>query len=591
MKDVVSQTESKQGDHTVVFVTFETEFAKSGGLGAVMGLLPKQMAQHEGCLVIAPYFDHITNLDKLVERDKIQSYATRASFSLSIGGETYPVAVIEVVGRDGFTTYLISSKGFFTAPVDPYTNPRDPTRPMDPNTNPIRPDKLVEDALFLCAALPRVLEALDCSDGIVLHLQDWETACAAQAVRRDRDVGQVCCVLTLHNPYDRYLGAVKSDVAAALISHLGLKRENVLTQMIPLMVGPILTVSETFARELVSDPLHTQVFAPHLQPLLEDRGVKGVDNGLFGERVFPFSPEAREQAEQGNFDAIQREKWERRQDLAEVLDAYQQELAQMVDPNREAWGDDLDLSDPWKPVFLMMGRDDPRQKGFDVIVEAIRHLPPNSARYIFTPIPGDEGLKGLAFLRHLARERPGEVKAFPFRLSPEAFGALQKGSSYMVMGSLYEPFGAANEAYLTGMPVVARATGGLLQQVVPYSAAGLSQFGQMLVSSYRGADDPPTGFLFREPSTPANVQGWRRIVDCAYWHQETKGDRIADRRGTALFDGMVSGAVAALEAAIQLYTSNQARYAEMIYRGFQMLDQFSWDRAVSEYRHLYDSEC
>ncbi|HET91665.1 MAG TPA: glycosyltransferase [Chloroflexi bacterium] len=582
------QSEPGKGQRTIVFVTFETEFAKSGGLGAVMGMLPQRMAQHEACFTIAPHFSRITNLGRLAEQNKIRSFSNRASFPLSVGGETYSVALVEVVGRDGFRTYLLSAEGFFTAPVDPYTNLRDPTRPMDPYANPILPARLTEDALFFCAAVPPALAALKRVDDVVLHLQDWETACVARAWRLSPDVRPATCVLTLHNPYDRYLGGVDSDVAAALISHLRLNEENVLTQMIPLMDGPISTVSETFARELVRDPLHTQVFAPHLQHLLTDKGVVGVDNGLFGELAFPFSPAARDQAEQSDFTAIQQEKWDRRQTLAEVLDAYQRELAQAADPNREAWGDDLDLSDPWKPVFLVMGRDDPRQKGFDVIVEAIRHLPRDSARYIFTPMPGAEGLMGLEFLRRLALDRPGEVKVFPFRLSFDAFKALQNGSSYMVMGSLYEPFGAATEAYLAGMPVVARATGGLVQQVVPYSNVGLSRFGQDLVDSFHSLDDPPTGFLFREPSVPENVQGWRKIVDCAYWNQEPKGDRIADRRGTALFDGMVSGAAEALGAAIQLYVSDQARYAEMIYRGFLMLERFSWERAVSTYRRLYD---
>jgi glycogen synthase len=227
-----------------------------------------------------------------------------------------------------------------------------------------------------------------------------------------------------------------------------------------------------------------------------------------------------------------------------------------------------------------------------VIAEAIRRLPAGQARYIFTPMPGAEGLLGLSFLRRLAEDRPGEVNVFPFRLSFEAFQALQRGSSFMVMGSLYEPFGAANEAYLAGMPVVARATGGLVQQVAPYADVGLSPYGRRLAAQFHEAGSEPTGFLFRELAGSDAVDGWRRIVRCAYWNQDPKGDRIADdRRGIPLFDAMAASAAQAIEAAIRLYTSDQPAYARMIHAGYKMLGRFSWERAVTSYRRLYDDVC
>jgi glycogen synthase len=577
---------------TVVFVTFETEFAKSGGLGAVMGVLPRQMAQYETCFMLGPHFESITDLDRLAQTGRIEAFSIVSSFDLPVGRKKYAIDVIQVTGPDGFKTFLLSADGFFTAPVDPYLNPRDPTSPMDPDANPNVPDRLVEDALFFCAAVPRTLVALGVTQDLVLQLQDWETACVAQAVRLDPDVESAACVLTVHNPYDRYLGDVDSELASDLLTHLRLRRDNVLTQMIPLVDGPLSTVSKNFARELTSDPLHTRVFADHVQPLLAERGLVGIDNGIFGQVTFPFSPQAEKRAKRGDFRRVQAEKWERREKLAEVIAQYQRELAQASDPGRQAWGVDLDLSDPGLPVFLVMGRDDPRQKGFDVIAEAIRWIPEGAARYIFTPMPGAEGLVGLGFLKRLADDRPGEVKVFPFRLSFEAFQALQNGSSYMVMGSLYEPFGAANEAYLAGMSVVARATGGLVQQVVPYSQAGLSPYGQGLVASFHGTDAAPTGFLFREPSSPDETDGWRRIVNCAYWNRVPRGDRIADdRKDIPLFAGMVQSAAEALRAAIDLYSSDQPTYARLIYNGFTMLEQFSWDRAIEGYRRLYDRVC
>jgi glycogen synthase len=554
---------------TLVFVTFETSFAPSGGLAAVMKVLPQEMARHETCFVLAPYFPNIS-----------KPWPVLGTFSLTIRDQTFSIEIRHATDAGGFPAYLLASEPFFTAPSDPYTNPDNP-------------HKLVEDALFFCAAAPQALIEIARLRGttphnLVLHLQDWETACVAQAIHKQPEIQAVACVLTLHNPYDRYVNYALTPLVSNLMSHLHLVAGNILAQMIPLMAGPLSTVSQNFADELTGDPLHTEVFAPHLQGLLASQGVVGVDNGLFGQLAFPFSEDARQQAAGGNFETLQQEKWQRRQTLAEVLEAYQHELSKNPKPGRDAWGDDLDLSDPWQPVFLFMGRDDPRQKGFDVAAEAIRRIPPSRARYIFTPMPGAEGFEGLKFLKDLAQERPGEVKAFPFRLTPEAFMALTRGSSFLVMGSLYEPFGGASEAYLAGMPVVARASGGLVQQIAPYPSAALSRQGRQLVALFHGRKAEPTGFLYREPSVPDVMADWQKIVECSYW---PGGDRIEARKGIPLFDAMVQRAAWALQDAIDLYQTDQTAYAQMIYHGYQMLDNFGWDRAIREYRRLYDRVC
>jgi glycogen synthase len=570
---------------TTVFVTFETRFAPSGGLGAVMKVLPNQMAQVEKCCVLAPYFQNISGPAPVA-----------TTFTVPLKSKRHLVEVRQVTDTSGPDTYLLAADGFFTAPVDPYINPLDPATPMDPYVNPIDADKLVVDALFFSAAVPNALAALSQKGlvplrNLVLHLQDWETACAAQAVRRHPDIQSAACVLTLHNPYDRYLGLRETLLVGELVSYLGLEYDNVLAQMIPLMDGPLSTVSQNFADELTGDPLHTRVFARHLQHLLVSKGVVGIDNGLFGQLAFPFSEEARKKAERADFSRIQREKWARRARLGEVLDAYQRDLAQEDRAGRRAWGSDLVLSDPELPVFLILGRDDPRQKGYDIVAEAIRQIPPGKARYIFTPMPGDEGFLGLGFLKALAQERPGEVRVFPFRLDPAPFQALKEGSSFMVMGSLYEPFGAATEAYLAGMPVVARATGGLVQQVVPLPSAALAREGRQLAAAFHRPGSEPTGFLFREPSVPDPVQDWQRMVDCAYWQSSIKGDRVEDRKDIPLFQAMVQRAAWALQDAIDLYQADQAGYARMIYHGYRMLNRFSWDRAIAEYQRLYDRVC
>jgi glycogen synthase len=550
---------------TIVFVTFETEFAPCGGLAAVMKIFPKQLAKTESCCTIGPYFENITTKKPI----SAQIANTGIEFALRFGDTSHVVRVLKHTDNSGYSSYLLQSDGLFTAPTDPYINPGNP-------------EKLLYDSLFFCAAVPKALIALGKTSDLVLHLQDWESASVAHTVKNERAIESVACILTLHNPYDRGIDARD----AALISAQELPGETILTKVIPLVDGSLSTVSRNFADELTNYPLHTQVFADHLQDQFKSKGIVGVDNGLFGKHQFPFSEDADHEAKQGDFGLIQKEKWERRIALSETIDKYMRDIS--GNPDTRVWGEGLDLSDPRLPVFLCLGRDDPRQKGYDVAAEAIRAIPVGKARYIFTPMPGDEGFEGLNFLKNLAEERPGEVMVFPFRLGPKPFMALQRGSSYMAMFSLYEPFGGANEAYLAGMPVVARATGGLVQQTIPHESSALSPYGRQLIKKYHGQGGKPTGFLFREPSLKNDVDGWQKIVDCAYLHGEQGVDRIEDRRGIPLYDEMVKRAGQSLEGAIELYSSDQDAYAEMIYSGFKMLDNFSWDRAIVEYRRLYD---
>lgn len=593
-------------DRTVVFVTFETEFCRLGGLAAVMTWLPKELHQSdskEQCIVIAPHFQALTRPNELKRQHRIRDYASVLSFAFAVRGVPHRVDVVELVGTEGVNLYLLSSAAFFTAPKNPYVNPCDASKPLNPYRNPSNPEKLTEDALFFCAAVPTALVELHkagkiTSKTVVLHLQDWETACVAQAIELVAyrpELSSCVCTLTLHNPYDRYVGTTSSLAVLDLAEHLQLSEGHILPQMMPLMRGAISTVSEHFAKELRSDPLHTQAFAPHLQDMLATKTLVGIDNGLFMANEFPFSCQALDEAHKGNFVPLRDEKMARRRELGSVMETYQKQLAEEAREGEEAWGEALDLSDPHVPVFLLMGRDDPCQKGFDVMAEAIRATT-KEARYVFTPIPGDEDLLGLAFLKRLAEDCPGRVQVFPFRMQQDAYETLQKGSSFMVMGSLYEPFGAATEAYVTGMPVVARATGGLVQQVTPHpegcKRGYLTPAALQVIHAYHAEDDAPTGFLFRERFVdPSSAErGWLQIVQCAYWQANPKADRVEERKQYELFNDIVAAAAAALEHAIELYQEQPLDYAKMIYSGYEMLARFSWDRAIASYkRHLYDA--
>lgn len=583
----------------IIFVTFETEYFSFGGLGAVMKWLPREIGNGK-CAVMAPHFKNLIKFDRLLQSGAATKVTPLFTYHVLIRGRAFPVEVTEVLNRGGLPTYFLSSPEYFNAPDNPYVNPCDPGQPLDPSRNPINGDRLTEDALFFSLAAPTALvelakEGILKAPRITLHLQDWETASVALALKQiitKPALESVRCVLTLHNPYDKPLHPANSERVCELAAGIGLEMDHsILEQSIPALHAPVATVSAHFAHELRNEPLYTQVFCPHLQLAFKKRGLVGIDNGIFGDPTFPFSERALAQAKTGKLDALQVEKWARRIELAQVLTEYHARLRS--EGKHTVWGGPLELDDPNVPVFFALGRDDPRQKGFDVVAEAVRAMPRNAGRYIFAVMPGDEGLPGLRFLQRLAKDRPKEVCVFPFRLDKNAFLALQRGSSYLVMSSMYEPFGAASEGYLAGMPVVARATGGLVEQVVPHPQCladdqVLSLYGHQLVRDYHKARAKPTGILFREKVSFADeAEGWRDLVDCEYWEHNPKGDRVESRRSIRLFKRMIRSANAGLRLAVELY-ADQPQYAAMVWNGWSMLDQFTWKRAVQSYRkHLY----
>ena len=534
-----------------------------------MRILPKRMGQIEKkeCLTVAPFFREISKCQK---RTFEQIQSTGKKFEVIFGGKTEWAEVFQHEDQDGFQTLLIDSPNFFNAPCD-CGDPPDPKTPCNPYLDPAHPEQLLQDALFFCKAVPEALANLGNLSHLAFFLQDWETASIALTAKEHAKLVSPICLLTLHNPYDKPLGP--KDLSK--ISKKKLRGPTVLAKMIPLLDGPLSTVSENFAQELETDPLHTRVYAPHLQKAFKKQSLVGVNNGVFGKLTFP--PEAIRLAENGDFQSILYEKKVKRKELETVLNEYQP---------AQAWGS-LDFSGFDGPVFLFFGRDDPRQKGYDVAAKAIEKIPQGLARFVFTPIPGDEGVDGLKFLQQLAENRPGEVKVFPFRMQ-RGYSELQGGSSFLVMCSLYEPFGGATEGYVVGTPVVARATGGLVQQVCPYPSTCFTPSVRRLAESYHASVDEASGFLFRESDLPLRqvVAGWRKIVACSYW---PNGDRVEDRIGTPIFDSLVEQAAQALRDAIDLYSNQPVNYARMIFNGVKMLDRFSWESSVREYGKILDT--
>ena len=220
------------------------------------------------------------------------------------------------------------------------------------------------------------------------------------------------------------------------------------------------------------------------------------------------------------------------------------------------------------------------------------HLPPPVRRsfeacFFFFPIPGDEDFAGLSFLRDLALELPRSVAAFPFRWV-EGFAATLRGASFGLMPSFYEPFGMANEFYLNGTLGIGRATGGIVQQIVPLrGCASFSLAAEAIVHQWHSWSSRPTGLLYREAVAPADViAGWRRINDARYARTQHATERLPSRRDLPLFQGMVAELCGALADGCALTKQPQA-YGRMLVEGVRHIETaFSWARAAREYGRI-----
>jgi glycogen synthase len=440
---------------------------------------------------------------------------------------------------------------------------------------------LRRDALFFGAAVANSLAVLATEPDWTLLLQDWEAATVALALAGKG--GRQSLHLTLHNTYD------SGAVADGDLLQVGIDPErcpgpaharnaSVLERGLPRVERPVLTVSRQFAQDMIRDDLQTHVLAPHLQALLR-AGVQGIDNGTFTSLQIP--PEVLAATGQGRLGALTTWKQQRKQKAIEALAGL------TPSSERPIWGEPDLLVREDAPWLVLGGRDDPLQKGYDVAALAVAEFlqEGGDAKFLFFPIPGSEGLAGLGFLAELARSYPRQVLVLPF-LWREGFAAALQGAAFGVMPSLYEPFGMANEFYLNGTCAIARATGGLVQQIVPLrdTAVYTSAVGLQAIAWHQPSAQA-TGLLYREPDDlPSAVQDWRQISATAHRRSTGTIDRLQERRNLALFRAMGRALCLGMQESLHLWRDKPEFYTRMVLAGLTHVQRmFSWERTAHDY--------
>lgn len=535
----------------LVFASFENRFARSGGLAAVtVNTLPwlEQINDFKRAILISPLYPKIMAKTPLRDTGKkvsvlfaqrlveVEVWCYAAPYTAPVPGQ-----ILE---------YFLRAEGFFGAenPLnDPYGYFQDQPEANDA--------ALRANSLLFCKALPAVLAALGLTNHVIVHAQEWQTALLAltikEAVCEERLQG--CGVIfTIHNPFDNHFSAAElmqiADPARRVrIEHMLSHGATAWEIGLQLADGPIVTVSENFAHEFTRDPIHTGYFAPHLQPIFQRGGVYGINNGPF----LPYSDDF-PRREKHTHKEIARIKRAKRAELLQILESYSP-------PERFGhltWqgGSITGLPDE-VPILVMSGRLDPGQKGYDILLQALERFAIDEIKVILTPMatrPSD-----LDYFYQVAARYDGNLMVFPIRMQ-QGYQALQSGSTFGLMPSIYEPFGAAIEYMVSGTAVIARNTGGLADQI----------------------KHDINGILFRERPDHYTLDQIRAFAGAAAIVQW--------RKTNPWVRDMVDALEAALRYGMRLFRERPDAYYEMIRQGFVQAGQFSWEKNAREYGAVYD---
>jgi glycogen synthase len=539
----------------VVFCSFESRFARSGGLAAVtIKILPylKELKQIENVLLVTPFYPDIMDETKLTP--------TGITFDVEFNNKRVKVELLKYTvdsDRGYVEEYYLKADGFFetrNSIDDPYGYfPEDPER----NEAAAR-----ENALFYCKAVPHAVKAVGFNEDIVFHLQEWQTALISLTAKEAMlDGTLVSCgtVQALHNAFDQWMPAETMEKAgipaAATVGrgfrrHPALRRRGGLTALemgLQLVDGPVTTVSDRFAEELTEDRLQAEHFAPHLQDIFKKSGVYGVNNGLF----IDFPPEYA-QKETFTINEIKQIKKEKRENLLKILDTYHPP---------ERFGRLTYKSGPITrlpqkmPILVMSARLDPYQKGFDILLRAVLKFAEDEVKVVLTPMPVKDS--DLDYFREVAEKCSGNVTVFPIRMK-EGYHELQLGSTFGIMPSIYEPFGAAIEYMVSGTVTIARKTGGLIDQVRHNEC----------------------GFLYRERPqvyTTDNILSFAGTCD-----------RVAHRTNNRWVEHMAEELYKTIKEATALYQNRPGDYYRMIKEGFKQARTFTWGKAAEKYSRVFE---
>lgn len=554
----------------IAFITYETPFAPGGGIAAVMSYLPHavQSQSHIPTYVITPFHFNIDKTSRLEsEMD------TLGTIEIKFDSKLFKVD-IKIFHKDVNWVFLKPHtkksipNSFFGGENNPYHVPAE-----DIGDQP----RLLRDALFFGKAASAALAKICPICSWTLLMQDWEAATTALFLPQSQgDLNFTNTYLTLHNSYDS--GVNQSTWETAGLDNLRDKSNTVLECALPLVEDPIFTVSDQFALDLSGEIFLSEIMISHIVEQLSPR-LYGVNNGAFIERQIP--EDVFQAGIDGDYSLLSEWKGKNRTKALKIIEAFSPSKSEPI------WGNINEFLRGELPWFVMAGRDDSRQKGYELACLAVDKFlnDGGQACFIFFPIPGDEGLEGIQFIQHLAMMYPAHVLGFPF-LFRDGYFPIMQGATYGMMPSYYEPFGMANEFFLNGVSCIGRATGGIIQQIVPFRRArSFNDAVSSRADRWHSLESLPTGFLFRETDgIPSALDDWMNINAADYVIDDRGLNRLEQRKGLTLFNAMSSEMSLCIKDAAHLYETNRDQYLEYIINGASYIStNFSWEKSADKY--------
>lgn len=451
----------------ILFICTEAApFAKSGGLGDVMGALPRElMKKGVNAKVMMPLYRNI-KAQYFADMKQVAVFETHVSWRVKYCG-------LYSMEYDGVTFFFIDNEEYFAR--DAYYGYYDDG----------------ERFAYFCNAALDCVTLLPDFEPHILHCNEWQTALIPVYLKTlyaqsTAHVG-LRTVFTIHNI--EYQGKFGLETAEDLFA-LSAVAQRICEYhgCLNLMKGAIVTcdrlttVSPTYAEEIKYD-----YFGRGLAHIIKGNEYKlvGILNGIDTKLFHPWNDKA-------------------------LYKRYSRKTKSGKAANKAGLQCDCGLEEREQTPMIGMVTRLVSHKGIDLIINVFDELMREDVQFVLLG-SGDKPYED--FFRTMAGRYPGRVWA-DFAFSPEMASRIYAGADLFLMPSLSEPCGLSQMiAAKYGTVPIVRTTGGLKDSVIPYNP--LEKTGNGVTFGQINAQDM-LGAVKRAISLYHRPADWDALTDNAF---------------------------------------------------------------------------
>jgi starch synthase len=410
------------GTLNILFISTEAEpFAKSGGLGDVIGSLPRELNRlGADARVMLPLYQSIRNayLDQMVKM---------AEFNVNLSWRTQYCGIFRME-YEGVIFYFLDNEQYFAR--DSYYGYYDDGERF---------------AYFSKASL-EALEFIDFEPEI-LHCSEWQTAMVPVYLktifRGDPEFAELMTVFTIHNI--EYQGKYDPNIIHDLLGLTDADRgileyDGAVNYMKGAVVtcDRLTTVSASYAEEIMFP-----FYGRGLENIIKENRYKlsGILNGIDINQYNPYR------------DPLIKAKYSRKNPDKKIL-------------NKAALQEKLGLTEaPNTPIIAMIGRL-AEHKGIDLVISVFDELMRENIQFVLL---GTGESKYETFFSRKANGYKGRMSVSN-KFSAELASMIYAGADLFLMPSISEPCGLAQMISLRyGTIPIVRETGGLKDSITPFN--------------------------------------------------------------------------------------------------------------------------